>query len=261
MESVKLNRNSWHVRLNNYVFGGIQNDRQFCPYFWRTVVALLLFIPITTIGASAWIINKITTATVSAANFIIDKTKINKPPIAEVDREDKVEAMIQEREKFWESSEENKTIALGYYYNYDKTRRLSEYDKLAARRVGSKVYNSFEENIPQWEDLHIWNQHWSAMLREREKKIFEGLNLISKEQNWRETKEITLFILVVLNMIGLVGCLVEVSWLGFSHALGLITLIGIVIAIMGGLYTGWQFFKQYFKTVILQKYCPPIEWQ
>lgn len=41
---MKLSKNSWHARINTYVFGSFYIDGVdcLCPYFWKTIVALLV---------------------------------------------------------------------------------------------------------------------------------------------------------------------------------------------------------------------------
>lgn len=44
---MKLNIHSWHVRLNDYVYGwGYSSEtKSLCPYFWGTIAAIFLAIP------------------------------------------------------------------------------------------------------------------------------------------------------------------------------------------------------------------------
>lgn len=41
---MKLSKNSWHARINTYVFGSSYIDKVdcLCPYFWKTIIALLV---------------------------------------------------------------------------------------------------------------------------------------------------------------------------------------------------------------------------
>lgn len=41
---MKINTNSWHVKLHKYIWTGNLPDN-LCPYFWRIVISLIFFIP------------------------------------------------------------------------------------------------------------------------------------------------------------------------------------------------------------------------
>jgi len=45
---LKLSRNSWHVGLNDYIYGeGYSEDNNnLCPYFWGTILAVIGCIPV-----------------------------------------------------------------------------------------------------------------------------------------------------------------------------------------------------------------------
>jgi hypothetical protein len=46
MTTYKLNSNSWHLKMNRVVYGENYRPLNFCPYFWLSFVALLIFIPV-----------------------------------------------------------------------------------------------------------------------------------------------------------------------------------------------------------------------
>lgn len=44
---MKLNKNSWYVGLNDYVYGSgySENNHNLCPFFWGTILAIIICIP------------------------------------------------------------------------------------------------------------------------------------------------------------------------------------------------------------------------
>jgi len=51
MKQVTIGENSWHLKFNKWTYGKYYQPRNFCPYFWKTLLAFVIS-PLVALGKS-----------------------------------------------------------------------------------------------------------------------------------------------------------------------------------------------------------------
>jgi len=54
-QEVKMDNKTWHLRFNRWTYGEYYKPPNFCPYFWKTLLAVVI-LPLVALGKGIWYI-------------------------------------------------------------------------------------------------------------------------------------------------------------------------------------------------------------
>lgn len=67
-DGVNLSKNQWHYKLQQFIFPGMRAFNSLCPYFWLTILCIIILIPALIIKGFAWAIRGMNRGITNAAD-------------------------------------------------------------------------------------------------------------------------------------------------------------------------------------------------
>lgn len=244
--SVRLSTNSWHFKLQQFVFGDAQKVRNFCGYFWKTVASAALVLPASVIIV---VMSAFDTVKRGFLNRIAEPIswKLTQRAVNKMTDADIFKCMW-----FMENRETNSQISWKLFWQ------------------ASDILNSWKQLTPDWQE-HV----------KRIKGLFGAHEvLVPETRDWSGIGNkiwngiaIAYFGSAILAL--LVGSIIAVA---NGHLIALATAWGVVFSIVGSLFgivvakdhgkldrpvellsTPFAFLRAGFRAY-KQKNCPLVEW-
>jgi hypothetical protein len=69
-DEITLKRSGWYTKVLYYVFPGVPKYNNFCPFFWLTILALLLFLPKTIIKSVARFVDVVYSGMIALTDYL-----------------------------------------------------------------------------------------------------------------------------------------------------------------------------------------------
>lgn len=248
---VKLNKNSWHYRLQNYALG-TPPQYNFCPYFWLTILSLfvapLKFIMLNTVGR---VLNLIEFGCKKVDGYI-DRKRF--AWVKENLTAERVEAYIKGEWKI------KTPWFVSLFKTLDGYRMLNLFSKYT--EVKSDVYVELRNILWATEDLSLFELYRTKPKTRIDKVVDAVARFFSKYGMFIKMiiGKLLMIIFGGLTLLVIGGSL----YFKPTETLMIIGAIVLTIGLLVGIVFGIDKFSKFAKNAkdfVMNNYCPGIEWE
>lgn len=256
-----LDSNGWYVRIHEYI-GWKYDKKNFCPFFWKTVLALTVLPGTITYRTCIYLLYKLGHAVGYALSSIANASII----AAEALHFEKAIVLIDNSLQWFDELAVRKQASnlehkWGHHpgYAYEAGRRANLSQKYQKQYL--PVYQALKDVDPEYHLCDDGTAIWKTSIGE------DAQAWLEEDMKVAESKRKASIGMVFLCLIMLAGsfCL---SYYGNGETLILSIVFGAkmlglavgLIATFLGVTIGSPIIYAYWTTVVLQKYCPAIDW-